>query len=591
MAKIENFGKALNFPVAFNRSGPFPLDADILFSDYDSALEAAVSAVEVGQSGDSNYYYGQLLIVTEGDNFGLYQIKKGTPNTLVRFGQASSADELLEKFNTLNGKVTTLETTVGEHSSKLTELEGEIDSNTNNIATLTPKVTTAESDIKTLKSDVTANKSRLAEITDEDYKNKISSIKIDGTALDIVDGVVNIETESIDSELENIKSDIENIRANKNNAKVYKNKEDANYIADLKKKDVFKVGDNIYFTDENIVDQWVSAVLETADASGYYYTLTDLETAKVDLTDYATKSYVDTKVKETDDKIQPIKDDISSNYVKKTTTIAGVNLRDNITSAELATAIKDDLGLDAAARNAISIDLDSGNITPDTLTGKINLIGKVLEPIDGETGVTFVYANDDQTEKVLKAVATPDATLVKGLVLSTNGKVKTLTPVADDDAANKKYVDDAIANAKTEYDATSQSVADIISGTQAVGKVAHTLSIDGQTFDGSANVSVDLPAIVKANVPLATAEQIGGFKLGHADSTTEAGVKLDDEGKAYVTIPEAVKYAAGDGLTLSDNSFSIADGGVKDKMISEVGVTKLYVEDGVDFVLDGGHAE
>ncbi len=61
-------------------------------------------------------------------------------------------------------------------------------------------------------------------------------------------------------------------------AYTYKNRTDEQYIADLKDKTKFKVGDNIYFVDKNTPDQWVGAVLSAADTSGYWYTLYDLET-------------------------------------------------------------------------------------------------------------------------------------------------------------------------------------------------------------------------------------------------------------------------------------------------------------------------
>ena len=92
-----NFGK-LNFSVGFNRTSAFPLDANSYFENYTDAVAAAASAVEVGSS-NSAYYIGQLIIVNESDHFGLYQI--GADKTLVKFGQASSADALAEDVATL----------------------------------------------------------------------------------------------------------------------------------------------------------------------------------------------------------------------------------------------------------------------------------------------------------------------------------------------------------------------------------------------------------------------------------------------------------------------------------------------------------
>ena len=91
------FGK-LNFAVGFNRTSAFPLDANSYFENYADALTAASGAAEVGSS-DSAYYIGQILIVndkseTDNKGLGLYQITAS--KTLVKFGQASSADEIGE---------------------------------------------------------------------------------------------------------------------------------------------------------------------------------------------------------------------------------------------------------------------------------------------------------------------------------------------------------------------------------------------------------------------------------------------------------------------------------------------------------------
>lgn len=101
-----NFGK-LNFAVGFNRTSAFPLDANSYFESYTKAVEAAASAAVVG-SPDSAYYIGQLIIVNESDHFGLYQI--GANKTLVKFGQASSEEDLQSQLDTLAARVNGLDT-------------------------------------------------------------------------------------------------------------------------------------------------------------------------------------------------------------------------------------------------------------------------------------------------------------------------------------------------------------------------------------------------------------------------------------------------------------------------------------------------
>lgn len=97
-----DFGK-LNFAVGFNRTSAFPLDANSYFESYTDAVAAAAGAAVVGSS-DSAYYIGQLIIVNESGKFGLYQI--GADKTLVKFGQASSAENLAADVATLKSYFT-----------------------------------------------------------------------------------------------------------------------------------------------------------------------------------------------------------------------------------------------------------------------------------------------------------------------------------------------------------------------------------------------------------------------------------------------------------------------------------------------------
>lgn len=101
-----DFGK-LNFAVGFNRTSAFPLDANSYFENYTDAVAAAAGAAVVGSS-DSAYYIGQLIIVKDENNFGLYQIS--ATKTLVKFGQASSADDLKDQLDALAERVDGLDT-------------------------------------------------------------------------------------------------------------------------------------------------------------------------------------------------------------------------------------------------------------------------------------------------------------------------------------------------------------------------------------------------------------------------------------------------------------------------------------------------
>ena len=102
-----DFNNKLNFALGFNRTSAFPLDANSYFDSYTDAVAAAAGAAVVGSS-DSAYYIGQLIIVKDENNFGLYQISAN--KTLVKFGQASSEADLQSQLNALAERVDGLNT-------------------------------------------------------------------------------------------------------------------------------------------------------------------------------------------------------------------------------------------------------------------------------------------------------------------------------------------------------------------------------------------------------------------------------------------------------------------------------------------------
>ena len=163
-----DFGK-LNFAVGFNRTSAFPLDANSYFEDYNLAVEAAASAAEVGSS-DSAYYIGQILIVNDktassetytNKGLGLYQITSA--KTLIKFGQASSADELGERVSALESQITTIN---GKLILASTDADGFMSKE---------------------------DKSKLDAIEAGAQVNKIESIKVNGEAQEVTDKSVNID--------------------------------------------------------------------------------------------------------------------------------------------------------------------------------------------------------------------------------------------------------------------------------------------------------------------------------------------------------------------------------------------------------------
>ena len=132
-------------------------------------------------------------------------------------------------------------------------------------------------------------------------------------------------------------------------------------------------------------------------------------------------------------------------------------------------------------------------------------------------------------------------------------------------------------------------------------KVVNKLTIGSKEFDGSAEVTVtatDLGALTA--IPQATAEALGGIKVGYTTSGNNVAVQLDENGKAYVAVPAATAYTAGEGLDLTGTEFSIAENGVVTSMISDgavtdakiaaVNVNKLEQSEGDTLILNGGTA-
>ena len=114
----------------------------------------------------------------------------------------------------------------------------------------------------------------------------------------------------------------------KNRARVFSTTSDMqNYLSNKNNIGVFQVGDNIYIVDVGVPDWWISEVLTSADpATGYYYKIGQLETQKVDLTNYATKSEVNAALQEIDD--------LDSTVVKKSSIVN--NLTSTSTTAPLS---------------------------------------------------------------------------------------------------------------------------------------------------------------------------------------------------------------------------------------------------------------
>lgn len=204
----------------------------------------------------------------------------------------------------------------------------------------------------------------------------------------------------------------------------------------------FKLGDNVLITNTDVPDRWVSAITSSN------ITLSKLETTKVDL----------------------------SGYVEKTTTIAGIDLQDNITSTELKTA----LGV-------------------DTLEGYFtNGVANNADKLDGHDTNYFATASelDDKQDKItstnkLSADLISDGTTNK--VFTSTEKTK-LSGIASG----------AEVNVQSDWNVTDNTSDAFIKNKPTTMKNPTSLSITvnggtAVTYDGSTQKSVTIDYRGKAD--------------------------------------------------------------------------------------------
>lgn len=593
-----NFGK-LNFSTSFNPTSAFPIDARTYFESLVSAQEAAATAEEAG-SANTTYYYGQILVVNEGGSVAAYQI---TPaKALQKLASTTASGDLAHDVLELQGKVSALEGNVSTLSSGLSSLSGTVTTLSEGLATVSGNVTTLSSQLGTLSETVGILSTGLGTVSSglSTLSGTVSTLsgKVDAneTAISTLSGKVSANETAISGltgRVTTAESDIDDLQAKitgLTGAMHFKGVVEAlpEDLSTYEPGDVILFGKKEYVCVENDgTKEWH----ELGD-EGSHLTKTEAETI----------------------------------YVKKEFNLNGHTLSG--TSLSLTAA---DVGADASgAAEGVKTELD-GKIT--TLSGRVDQLETdkvVASDITDAINALDVAAVTVGAGETVKSISETDGKIavekqaiqvaqsqVTGLEGALAGKQDTITVSGN----GLLTISEGVFGVDTNTYATTSSVESSIStaidnldlantylGLHAkadnaanADKVANKLTIGTKEFDGSAEVTVtaaDLGALTA--IPQATAEALGGIKLGHAETATERAVVLDGEGKAYVNVPAAVAYSAGAGLTLSDNTFAIGTGsvtvamlagGITDDKLVSLDVQKLTQKEEDTLIIDGGTAE
>ena len=560
-----NFGK-LNFAVGFNRTSAFPLDANSYFENYNDAVTAAAGAAEVG-SADSAYYIGQLLIVkdtTEG--VGLYQINAG--KTLTKFGQASSADELASKISALEARCAVIE---GKLILATTEKDGFMSKE---------------------------DKAKLDGIAEGAQANVLEGVKVDGTELEIVDKRVNIDLSSYAK-----KTEVEAVQSVVNAAMPKAGGEFTGAITVQAPTENMNPATKKYVDDAiggitGVEFRVVEALPETGEA-GVIYLMAHSHGTQDIYDEYIWVTDKFEKIGNTDiDLSGYVTTEALSDEIKKLL-LAQVD----VAASETIKSISETNGIVAVEKQAIAIEQSQVNGLTEALAGK-QAANANLDKLNAITGTGLVKKTADGYEVDNSAYITGAA--LDGYAKSADVTAEIGTAVS----GAKAELESEINKKQSIIDADHKLSGSLIDGSVATAGVADSvrgvLTAGGKTYNGSEAVEItaaDLGALTE--IPQATAEALGGIKLGHAEGANEHAVVLDTEGKAYVTVPvpEALTYGvlSNGGLAINENrEFSIAAGGVLTSMIGDgqvtdakiaaVNVNKLYQSEGDELILNGGDA-
>lgn len=603
--------------VAINRTNPVPLDANEIFE--------SIATMEAYIKSNALAYPGQIVVVLGETETAAYLVNAvgGEGKGYSKLAATTGSGDVGEELTKLAARVAVVEGyfTEGGIAKKATaDAAGNVIADTYATVTALGGVqTTAEKGV----SDAAAAKAA-ADAAKEAADAKVGAVSLasgveNGTVKLTVDGVGtevavtglgsaaytasdaydaagtakglvdahNVSTEAHADIRQSVTALAEKV-SGRATGYVFANEQDPKYVEAIGKAGSFVIGDTIYFTDADIPDKWVTAV----NAEAPFYTFQNIETEKPDLAGY---------VKDT----RTINGkDLKTDVVLGVADIEGAASKTDVSTAKTEVLGEVDTKLEGYVKTTELdgkgyITKDVSDLTNYTTTTALNglLDGKqdkntTLTAIAALTGAGLVKKTADGVELDTNAYIT-DAALAD-YAKSADVTQEINTAVSDKQTAEQ--VNALIAAAKIQGSKVEGAVAEATTAATA-NKVANALTIGSETYDGSAPIEVTAATLgALTEVPAATAEKIGGFKLLGTEETAEETathriVKLDEHSHAYIDVPAAMVYTAkaDGGLELVDGAFGIKAAGVKDSMIESVSTDK-FVQGTNPLVLNGGNA-
>lgn len=508
MASYEEiFASKLDWAMPFQRTGAFPIDRSSMFDSYEDALAyARQDGSDLRKLGGTSYI-GQIVTVY-GKDAGTVTEEGGTVYktevaAYIITGVGVEGASLQKLAQTA---------TTGDFAADIANLQAALSAMGSRISTLENKVDNFED-------------------TDTTYSFT--------TGVD-TDGAIKITTKLTDGSETSSEVQIKGwntlvaIANGRTTSYVYQNKSSEDYLIDIRTPNKFKLGDLIYFRDNDISDQWVSTILDSADAEGRWYLFTNSETDHPDLSGYLTIA------------------DANNKYA----TIDSVSLKADITTVNnLANTIANnktdtDNNIDTINSKLGSVKTDSeGRII--SLQTQINNID-VSSQIDAKINDLDVAIVGGTTNSYISSIKQVDgkieATAATLPDYSNIYEAKGAAQNALNDA--KSYADGILVEAKeytdTEINKVSSSISNVQSSVGSLNKVVQEHTSKISTIESTINAhSTKISNIEKAissnassinNITTRVETLENKINKGVVSDIKVGGVKLEKDSEGAVNI-------------------------------------------------------